>query len=61
MTHPPALPPDADEVNERLHAPGRGILAVTPGTVALVGIFLASFMVYYFTNWKLLSVVWKVG
>lgn len=61
LTHPPVLPPDAAEVNERLHAPGRGVLAVTPGTVALVAIFLASFMVYYFTNWKLLSVVWKVG
>ena len=61
LTHPPALPPDAAEVNERLHVPGRGVLAVTPGTVTLVAIFLASFMVYYFTNWKLLSVVWKVG
>jgi cytochrome c oxidase subunit 1 len=61
LTHPPVRPPDADAVNERLHAPGAGVLAVTPGTVALVGIFLASFMIYYFTNWKLLSVVWKVG
>lgn len=61
LTHPPVHRPDADEVNERLHAPGGSIAAVTPGTLVLVGIFLASFMIYYFTNWKLLSVVWKVG
>jgi hypothetical protein len=34
---------------------------VTPGTLALVSIFLVSFMVYYFTNWKLLSVLWRLG
>jgi len=33
----------------------------TPGTLILVFIFLAVFAVYYFTNWKLLSLVWKVG
>ncbi len=33
----------------------------TPGTMILVFIFLAVFAVYYFTNWKLLSLVWKVG
>jgi cytochrome c oxidase subunit 1 len=59
LTNPPVHRPDADEVNERLH--GGSIAAVTPGTIALVAIFLASFMVYYFTNWKLLSVIWKVG
>ena len=53
--------PNADELNEQLHAPGRGIAAITPGTLALVSIFLVSFMVYYFTNWKLLSVLWRVG
>jgi cytochrome c oxidase subunit 1 len=36
-------------------------LGVVPGTVVLVGIFLAAFITYYFVNWKLLSVVWKVG
>jgi cytochrome c oxidase subunit 1 len=61
ITHPPVHKPDVDELNERLHAPGRGIAAVTPGTLALVSIFLVSFMVYYFTNWKLLSLLWRVG
>jgi len=33
----------------------------TPGTLILVFIFLACFMLYYFANWKILSFVWKVG
>ena len=33
----------------------------TPGTMVLVGVFLAVFVLYYYTNWKMLSVVWKVG
>lgn len=32
-----------------------------PGTMVLVFIFLAVFVVYYFTNWKILSLVWQVG
>ena len=39
----------------RLHKTG------TPGTVILVFIFLACFIVYYFVNWKLLSFLWKIG
>ena len=35
--------------------------AGTPGTVILVFIFLACFVVYYFINWKLLSFLWKIG
>ena len=31
------------------------------GTVVLVAIFLVAFVLYYFTNWKILSFVWKVG
>ncbi|MFN8581187.1 MAG: hypothetical protein U0163_09455 [Gemmatimonadaceae bacterium] len=50
-----------DAINERLYDPARGIAGVTPGTIGLVAVFLMAFMVYYFTNWKLLSVVWKVG
>lgn len=61
ITNPPRQPPNADEINETLHAPGRGIASVTPGTLALVGVFLLSFMIYYFTNWKQLSALWKVG
>lgn len=39
----------------RIHKTG------TPGTVVLVFIFLACFIVYYFVNWKLLSFLWKIG
>lgn len=31
------------------------------GTMILVMVFLAAFIVYYFVNWKLLSFIWKVG
>lgn len=31
------------------------------GTLVLVTVFLIAFIAYYFVNWKLLSVVWKVG
>jgi cytochrome c oxidase subunit 1 len=31
------------------------------GTMILVFIFLACFVLYYFVNWKILSFVWKVG
>lgn len=33
----------------------------TPGTVILVFIFLACFVLYYFVNWKLLTFLWKIG
>jgi cytochrome c oxidase subunit 1 len=33
----------------------------TPGTLALVFIFFACFILYYFANWKILSFLWKVG
>ncbi len=32
----------------------------TPGTIVLVGIFLAAFVVYYFANWSALADVWPV-
>jgi cytochrome c oxidase subunit 1 len=35
--------------------------AGTPGTLVLVAIFLTVFVFYYFTNWKVLSLVWKIG
>lgn len=31
------------------------------GTVVFVTVFLVAFALYYFTNWKLLSFLWKVG
>jgi len=33
----------------------------TPGTLVLVFIFLACFVLYYFVNWKALSFLWKMG
>jgi hypothetical protein len=32
-----------------------------PGTFVLVFVFLAAFMTYFFVNWKMLSVLWKIG
>jgi len=60
LTNPPVFPPNVNEVNEQLHAPGRRG-GPTPGTLVLVGVFLLAFMLYYFTNWKLLSFLWKIG
>lgn len=31
------------------------------GTMVLVFVFLAAFILYYFVNWKLLSGVWRIG
>jgi cytochrome c oxidase subunit 1 len=61
LTSPPIHAPNVDELNEALHAPNRGIAGATPGTLALVGVFLLAFMLYYFANWKLLSFLWKIG
>lgn len=51
------LPPQSydDATVARVHAAG------TPGTVILVYIFLLCFVLYYFSNWKLLSLIWKIG
>ncbi|MBA4072232.1 MAG: cytochrome c oxidase subunit I [Gemmatimonas sp.] len=61
LTMPPVHAANVDELNEQLHDEKRGIAGATPGTLVLVGIFLLAFVVYYFTNWKLLSFLWKVG
>ena len=51
------LPPQAHDGDaaEAVHAKG------APGTVVLAGIFLLVFILYYFTNWKMLSMIWKIG
>jgi cytochrome c oxidase subunit 1 len=51
------LPPQTHEgeAAEAAHATG------APGTVVLVFVFLAVFILYYFTNWKVLSMIWKMG
>jgi cytochrome c oxidase subunit 1 len=61
LTNPPVHAANVDQINEELHAPSRGIAGATPGTLILVGVFFLAFVLYYFTNWKLLSFLWKIG
>jgi cytochrome c oxidase subunit 1 len=61
LTNPPVHPANANELNEELHSEKKGWLGPTPGTIVLVGVFFLAFMLYYFTNWKLLSFLWKIG
>jgi len=57
ITNPPrALVP---EDREALKPSGR--LGPVPGTMVMVFIFLAAFILYYFVNWALLSFLWEVG
>lgn len=39
---------------------GEGHLHETPGTAVIIIIFLVTFAVYYFANWKALADVWPV-
>jgi hypothetical protein len=52
-----ALPPQTHQPEAADRAHGTG----APGTVILVFVFLAVFILYYFTNWKVLSMIWKMG
>ena len=53
VTSPPApIPHSAGEDDAHFKA---------PGTMVLVFVFLAAFVVYYFVNWKLLSFLWRIG
>ncbi|MEO6067121.1 MAG: cbb3-type cytochrome c oxidase subunit I [Gemmatimonadota bacterium] len=61
ITHPPRHAANVDELNAALHAPGRGLMGPAPGTLVLVFVFLAAFILYFFVNWKALSFVWKIG
>ncbi|MBL8988363.1 MAG: cbb3-type cytochrome c oxidase subunit I [Gemmatimonadetes bacterium] len=61
LTNPPRHAPDVDARNAELHGPKMGWMGPAPGTLALVGVFLAAFIVYFFVNWKVLSFVWKIG
>jgi cytochrome c oxidase subunit I len=61
LTHPPVHAPDVDARNAALHAPARGIMGPAPGTMVLVFVFLAAFIVYFFVNWKILSFLWRIG
>jgi cytochrome c oxidase subunit 1 len=61
ITHPPRHAANVDELNAELHAPARGFAGPAPGTLVLVGVFLAAFILYFFVNWKVLAGVWKIG
>jgi cytochrome c oxidase subunit 1 len=61
LTHPPVHAPDVDARNAALHDVSRGIMGPAPGTIVLVFVFLAAFVVYFFVNWKMLSFLWRIG
>ncbi|MDH4224950.1 MAG: cbb3-type cytochrome c oxidase subunit I [Deltaproteobacteria bacterium] len=51
------LPPQTYSEAKSAEAHAKG----APGTLVLVFIFLGLFVLYYFTNWKMLSQVWRIG
>jgi cytochrome c oxidase subunit 1 len=55
-----AIPLIAEPVAPGLHGIGIGGISV-PGTLVLALVFLTSFILYYFVNWKYLSQVWGLG
>ena len=61
ITHPPVHAPDVDQRNAELHAASRGIMGPAPGTIVLVFVFLAVFALYFFSNWKILGFLWRIG
>ncbi len=61
LTHPPVHAPDGDARNAALHDASRGLMGPTPGTIVLVFVFLAAFVIYFFVNWKVLSFLWRIG
>jgi hypothetical protein len=61
LTHPPVHAPDVDARNAALHRNAAGIMGPAPGTIVLVFVFLGAFVVYFFVNWKILSVLWRIG
>ena len=55
----PAPKPVAAAIAGHHPSVGAGGLAA-PGTFALAMVFLVSFVLYYFINWKYLSTVWPL-
>ena len=54
--------PAAFAPEPELHSVGMGVAGfVAPGTFVLAIIFLVSFVLYYFVNWKYLSTVWPLS
>ena len=60
LTNPPVHAADVDRRMEELNAT-KSRLGPAPGTLVLVFVFLAAFVVYFFVNWKVLSFLWKIG
>jgi cytochrome c oxidase subunit 1 len=61
ITHPPVHAPDVDARNAALHGEHAGLMGPAPGTIVLVFVFLAAFVVFYFFNWKVLTFLWRIG
>jgi len=60
-SRPETLTPAA-VTGETGHSSGIGIGGfVAPGTLALAALFLLTFVVYYFLNWKYLMSVWPMS
>ena len=60
----PGIPQGVHRLPPQVHAAAASKVAHAegaPGTVVLVFVFLAVFILYYFTNWKILSMIWKIG
>lgn len=61
LTHPPIHSADVGTRWEEMHGPKVGWMGPAPGTLILVFVFLAAFMLYFFVNWKVLSFLWRIG
>ena len=61
LTHPPLHSADVGSRWEEMHGPKMGWMGPAPGTLILVFVFLAAFMLYFFVNWKVLSFLWRIG
>lgn len=53
------FPPDSPAA--AVSSTGSAEHVVVPGTMALAGLLLTAFVLYYFVNWKYLSEVWQLG
>ena len=60
LTNPPRHTMSFEERQEFVHAE-HGPLGPAPGTSVFVAVFLLAFMTYFFVNWKMLSVLWRLG
>jgi hypothetical protein len=59
ITNPPRPVSQSDV--DAVEATANGWMGPAPGTLILVFVFLAAFVTYFFTNWKILSFLWKIG